>query len=124
MTIDFDNLVINVDQDVPRVKRRSPRKDIESDPRTKQLRAMELGDSFFIEGGARKDCRSLIAFGKKLGVFLQARDVLVDEVYQCEGVRLWRVEEHEVVRGAKAPVSTPAPAPEPTPDAVDDDEDF
>jgi len=114
-TIDYENLVIVVEKDIPRKKRRGANP--ADDPRSAQLKAMDVGDSFFIAGGARKDCRSVINLAKKLNIHLLARDVEVDDIYQAKGVRVWRIDESEVrTRGTKG-VLPPTPKPE-----VDDDD--
>ena len=118
--IDLNEVVITVEKDVPRSKKRSPRTiNLDTDPNAIKLRGMEIGDSFFIQDAERKDARPLIALGKKVGVSLMAREVAIDEIYQTQGVRLWRVEPAGMRpgRGNKPPIELPKKE-------VDEDEDF
>lgn len=107
MMID-DDLVITVDKDVSRAKPKR-RRGVDMDhPRVKELLAMDMGDSFFLEGKLRKDARSRIEMGKKIGVFLEAREVDCDEIYQVKGTRVWRVTEDEMPKrksSAKVPAA-------------------
>ena len=93
-----DNVVITVDKDVPRKPAKRKRGVDMNDPRVKQLKALELDDSFFLADKTRKDVRHLVDLGKKIGVFLIVREVECDEIYQAKGVRLWRVKEEEMPR--------------------------
>lgn len=93
-----DNVVITVDKDVPRKPAKRKRGVDMNDPRVKQLKALELDDSFFLADKTRKDVRHLVDLGKKIGVFLIVREVECDEIYQAKGVRLWRVKEDEMPR--------------------------
>lgn len=102
MTFDIERLVITVEKDVPKPRRKSTRGiDLENDDRVLKLRAMAMGDSFFMEGAKRADCRQIINLAKKVDVFLMCREVDEDEVYQVHGCRLWRVEESELPRRGK-----------------------
>lgn len=116
MTFDINNLVINVDEGVP-MKKRGRTVNLEDNEQTQKLKAMAVGDSFFVEGAERKDMRSVINLGKKIGVFLDARRVEQDEIYQTAGVRVWRVNEADLPRRGKG-----AAAPAPTPPAESDDD--
>lgn len=105
-----DNVVITVDKDVPRKPAKRKRGVDMNDPRVKQLKALELDDSFFLADKTRKDVRHLVDLGKKIGVFLIVREVECDEIYQTKGARLWRVKEEEMPRykpkaGAEVPES-------------------
>lgn len=121
MTFNLDDLVITVDKDVPRTTRRAKGSrgiNLDSDPRVIKLKAMEIGDSFFLEGVQRKDTRSVVNLGKKVSVFLDPRYFEVDEIAQVAGTRIWRVEESELKRrGVK--VAEPAPTTK-----VEDPDDF
>lgn len=118
MTFDIDNLVIIVDKDVPRTRKTARKVDLENDERVKKLKAMEIGDSFFLAGVERKNTRGVINLGKKAGVFLLPRYCEVDEIAQVAGTRIWRVEEHEMSGRGKPGV---VPPQKPTPE---DDDDF
>lgn len=96
--MNLEDLVITVDKEVSRAKPKRRRGVNLDDPRVKQLQALELEDSFFLEGKTRKDARVLIDLGKKIGVFLIVREVELDEIYQTAGVRFWRVKEEEMPR--------------------------
>lgn len=128
MTFEIDKLVITVEKDVARVRRKSTRGiDLDTDERVLKLRAMAMEDSFFMEGAKRVDCRQIINLAKRAGVFLLCREVEEDEVYQVQGCRLWRVEESELPRRGKAaatPKVEPDPEPQPVVNDVDPDEDF
>lgn len=122
MTFNFDQLVIIVDKDVSRTTRRAKGTrgiDLNNDPRAVKLKQMEVGDSFFLEGVERKDTRSVINLGKKVGVFLDPRYFEVDEIAQVAGTRIWRVEESELPRRGGKGVAPPVPATK-----VDDPDDF
>ena len=117
-----DLQVITVEKDVPKTKRRSSRgADPHQHPLAAQLKAMEVDDSFFIEGGDRKSTRPIVALAKKLGVPLLARDMACDEVYQTTGVRLWRIDQSEVRTRAK-PVAPIVIEPAPAVAAAEDDD--
>lgn len=107
MTFNLDNLVITVDKDVPQKRSRGTRGiDLQNDDRVVKLKALAIGDSFFLDGVERKDTRSIVNLGKKVGVYLHPRYVEEDEIYHTAGTRIWRVEEDELPRrgkGAKAP---------------------
>lgn len=126
MTFEFERMVITVEKDVPKPRRKSTRGVcLETDERVIKLRAMELGDSFFLEGAKRTDCRQIMNLGKRVDVFLICREVEEDEVYQVPGCRLWRVTEDELPRrGKRAAVAPTETAPEPVVNDVDPDEDF
>lgn len=73
------------------------------DPRAAQLRAMDIDtgrNSFYLEGETKKGVRSLIALGKRIGVYLIAREFQAgtDELNDEAGVRVWRVSEEMVPR--------------------------
>jgi hypothetical protein len=74
-----------------------------NDPRAKQLLEMDINvghNSFFLVGKTKKDVRSLVALGKRIGAHLIAREFPVgtDAVYDEAGVRVWRVSEDKVPR--------------------------
>lgn len=105
--MNLEELVINVDKDVARqIKRKRTTKNLDDDPTVKQLKTMEMGDSFFLAGVLRKDTRGIVNLGKKVDIFLLARYTEADEIYQQAGTRLWRVEETEMPR--HKPKVTPA----------------
>lgn len=58
-----------------------------------QLRSMDIGDSFFIQGRSASDTElvTIIKMAFKLGVYLEAVSTDEDEVYLEPGVRVWRV---------------------------------
>lgn len=96
---------IQLDEGVPVV---SPRKSKSlNDPRAAQLLAMDVDtgrNSFYQVGETKKGVRSLIALGKRIGVFLIAREFPAgtDEINDEAGVRLWRVSEEKMPRRGKA----------------------
>lgn len=104
--MNLEDLVITVDKEVSRTKPKRRRGVNMDDPRVKQLQALELEDSFFLEGKTRKDARALVDLGKKIGVFLIVREVEQDEIYQTAGVRFWRVKEQEMPRYKAKPGGT------------------
>lgn len=104
-----EKLVITVDKGVP-VASKGIRGVDPADPRIPQLKALMIGDSFFIADAKGKDARPLVTFAKKIDVILLAREVKVDEIYMTPGVRFWRIED------PKNP--QPEPTPEPQPDQV------
>ena len=108
-----DNVVITVDKDVPRKPAKRKRGVDMNDPRVKQLKALELDDSFFLADKTRKDVRHLVDLGKKIGVFLIVREVECDEIYQAKGARLWRVKEEEMPRYKPKAGAEQQPKPEP-----------
>lgn len=72
-----------------------------NDPRAAQLLAMDIDsgrNSFFLEGETKKGVRSMIALGKRIGVFLIAREFPAgtDELNPKAGVRVWRVSEENM----------------------------
>jgi len=76
------------------------------DPRAAQLLAMDIDtgrNSFYREGQTKKDVRSLIALGRRIGVYLIAREFAAgtDELNDEAGVRLWRVSKDKAVRKAR-----------------------
>lgn len=81
------------------------------DPRAAQLLAMDTDtgkNSFFLEGKTKKDVRSLIALGRRIDVYLIAREFAAgsDELNDEAGVRLWRVSKDKAMRSplARRPV--------------------
>ena len=124
-----ENVVITVDKDVPRKPAKRKRGVDMNDPRVKQLKALELDDSFFLADKTRKDVRHLVDLGKKIGVFLIVREVEQDEIYQTAGVRFWRVKEQEMPRykakpGEVTQQSEPVEDDEPETQVEDDDDDL
>lgn len=94
--MNVNEVVIIVEKDVERPgRRRRPRIDMESE-NVQKLQGMEIGDSFFLAGAEKKDARPLVDLGKKIDVYLDARQVDLDTIYQQAGVRVWRVEQDEV----------------------------
>lgn len=96
---------IKLDKDVPVAPAR--RSKAMQDPRAKELLAMDIDtglNSFYREGQTKKDVRSLIALGRRIGVYLIAREFPAgtDEHNDEAGVRLWRVSKDKAVRSAKA----------------------
>ncbi len=96
---------IKLDKDVPVAPAR--RSKAMQDPRAKDLLAMPIDtgkNSFYLEGKTKKDVRSLIALGRRIGVYLIAREFEAgtDEIYDEAGVRLWRVSKERAVRSVKA----------------------
>lgn len=94
---------IKLDEGVPVVPARRSR--AMEDPRAAQLLAMDIDtgkNSFFLEGQTKKDVRSLIALGRRIGVYLIAREFAAgtDELNDEAGVRLWRVSRDKAVRKA------------------------
>ncbi len=125
MQFDIDNLVIKVEEGVQRVKskRASKRIDYENDERVIKLKAMSINSSFFMENAEKKDARSLVELGKKVGVWLLPRETECDDIYQVKGVRVWRVEEHEMPRRRTAKAAEQVDQEQPdTP--VEDPDDF
>lgn len=124
MTFDLDSVVIKVEEGVERKVRRMPKRiDLENDERAIMLRGMTINSSFFLEGAKKPDVRPLIDLGKKINVFLIARELECDEIYQVAGVRIWRVEESDLPRrGAKA--TPPVVEQKAQVNQVDPDEDF
>lgn len=107
--MNINEVVINVEQDVERPgRRRRSRVDMEA-PNVKKLLGMAIGDSFFLAGAEKKDARPLVDLGKRIEVFLDARRVELDSIYQQAGVRVWRVAESEMPtrRGADTSGSQP-----------------
>lgn len=90
--INLDEVVITVDKDVPTAPVKRKRGVDETNPQVMKIRALALGDSFFIEGEDKKSVRPLIDLGRKIGCRLVARDIKVDEIYGSSGVRIWREE--------------------------------
>lgn len=73
------------------------------DPRSAQLLAMDIDtgrNSFYLEGETKKGVRSLVALGKRINVFLIAREFPAgtDEINPKAGVRVWRVSEGKLPR--------------------------
>lgn len=92
---------IELDEGVP--LKPTPQSRGRADPRAKALLEMDIDtgqNSFYLAGKTKKDVRSLIALGKRIGVFLIAREFLAgtDEIYDEAGVRLWRVSEEKLPR--------------------------
>ena len=108
MALDTNKLVITIDKGVaaPQVTRfgfgvrESKGAAFDAD-----LKALRVGDSFFIADAVRKDTDFLIRRGKKLGIHLVARSVTKDEVYDKPGVRVGRVsaEDAPKPRGPRKP---------------------
>lgn len=74
-----------------------------ADPRAKALLEMDINtgqNSFYQVGKTKKDVRSLVALGKRIGVYLIAREFPAgtDEIYDDAGVRLWRVSKDKMPR--------------------------
>jgi len=96
---------IKLDEGVPITPPRKSRS--LQDPRAAQLLAMDIDtgrNSFYLEGETKKGVRSLIALGRRIGVFLIAREFPegTDELNDEAGVRVWRVSEEMMPRRSKA----------------------
>jgi len=92
---------IELDLDVPVVPPRRTRSF--NDPRAKDLLAMDIDtglNSFYFVGKTKKDVRSLVALGRRIGVYLIAREFPAgaDELNDDAGVRVWRVSEGKLPR--------------------------
>lgn len=97
MNSDTKQIVITVDKDIPHPgsnagKRVTTLHTLYHD----KLKALAVGDSFFVEGKTRADLQPVLRYAKRIGVKLSALDTDEDEVYMVPGVRVWRVSEHTV----------------------------
>lgn len=94
-------LVITLDDNVKQTPRKTRNR---TDQRLADLQAMEIDtgkNSFFMQGQEKKAARSIIALGRRHGIFLIAREVEVDDIYECHGTRVWRVSEEKMPRQRK-----------------------
>lgn len=94
---DTKQIVITVDKDIPHPgsnagKRVTTLHTLYHD----KLKALAVGDSFFVEGKTRADLQPVLRYAKRIGVKLSALDTDEDEVYMVPGVRVWRVSEHTI----------------------------
>lgn len=118
----FDtNMVITVDKDVS-VDSKPIRGVDPADPRIPQLKALAIGDSFFVADAKGKEARPLVTLAKKIGVILLAREVKLDEIYLKPGVRIWRIEDPKNPQPATPEVEPEQVTPEVEPEQVHDDE--
>jgi hypothetical protein len=95
---------LKLDEGVPVVPGRRSR--AMDDPRAAQLLAMDIDtgkNSFYLEGKTKKDVRSLVALGRRIGVYLIVREFAAgtDAINDEAGVRVWRVREEKAVRKPK-----------------------
>lgn len=108
MNPSLKSLVIKLDEDVMPTPRKSRTR--APDPRLADLQAMDVDkgkNSFFMKGAEKKEARSLITLGRKHGIFLIAREVDCDEVYQVHGTRVWRVSAEKMPKQRKADPLSP-----------------
>lgn len=86
---------IKLDDNIPYIDRK-PRKRKE-DPRAAQLLAMDIDtgkNSFFMPDKTKKDVRSLVSLGKRIGVTLKVIEFALGEdplIKDKAGVRVWRI---------------------------------
>lgn len=120
MTFDINNVVIVVDKDVSPEPPKRIRGLDNNDPHVQQLRELDLGDSFFVVGATKKDVRPLVDKGRKLGMYILARETDSDEINVGQaGTRLWYRPDDERPRRSSKKDQTPAPETPP-----DDDDDL
>lgn len=58
----------------------------------KKVIDMRIGSSFFVDGAKRIDMEFLRRPCLRAGVNLRIHEVECDEIYQCHGTRVWRME--------------------------------
>lgn len=83
------SIIIAVDKDLP-LPNGNPRAHSFA-PLAPQLRALAVGDSFFMARATLTDVAGIQRFGERLGLKLKAFEVDDDEIYLLPGVRIWRV---------------------------------
>ena len=88
------NIVIVPEDDVPAPETTRRRKaDIAL--YAQALKRLEIGHTFFIAGYSHKETKFLYRIAQQVGIKLTAKEVKCDEVYQCAGIRFWRVEDRD-----------------------------
>lgn len=61
-------------------------------PELADIKDLEVGDSFFVEGAKRGEFRRHHAIGRLHGIFLRTEHFDSDPIYMKKGVRVWRVD--------------------------------
>lgn len=108
--MDLENLVISVDKDIdPTPPKRIRGLNMQS-PIVLELQKLELGDSWFVPDATIKDVRPYTDTGRKLGMYILARETDNDVIYAGQaGTRLWwRPESERPKRASKKGPTPPA----------------
>jgi hypothetical protein len=106
--IDLENAVISVDKDVdPAPPKRIRGLNMQS-PIVLELQKLDLGDSWFVQDATLKDVRPYVDTGRKLGMYILARETDNDVIYAGQaGTRLWWRPESERPKRASKKGATP-----------------